>query len=61
MCSRGAATLLAYTPFNNLSSSEIEEKMRGDSQVSKYREGNKDKSGRKLMKDRTKYKNMSVY
>ena len=42
MCSRGAATLLTYTPFNNLSSSEREEKMRGDSNGSKYSGGNKD-------------------
>lgn len=54
--SRGAATLLACTPFNNLSSSEREEKMRRDSKGSKYRGGNEDKSGRKPMKDRTEWK-----
>lgn len=53
MCSRGAATLFTCTPFNNQSSSEREEKMRGDSEGSRYRGGNKDKSGRKLMKDRS--------
>lgn len=49
VCSRRAAPMLTYTPFNDLFLWKRRE-MRGDSKEGKYRGGNKDMERRKLIK-----------